>query len=227
MSRTPVPTTRELWTRYSRGGGDLTQIFNQRVGAFFAVTAVRMGLSANTVSVLSACVGVTTSTLFVIALPAALPAALIGVIGWQLAYSLDCADGQVARLSGKSSPRGAVLDLLIDFLVHTSVAIAMLNAVSTEIEGPWREELSGFFTAAWLMGPYFEALYGQLPKSEGTPEVSPVRRMIRLVRDYSLHVTVLPLLLLVSPEALLIGLVAVCLPHAIALFVRIGSFARS
>lgn len=38
----------------------------------------------------------------------------LGVLGVELAYILDCADGQLARVTGRSSPVGGELDFLID-----------------------------------------------------------------------------------------------------------------
>ena len=41
---------------------------------------------------------------------------VLGVLGVELAYILDCADGQLARLTGRTSPVGSELDFLMDEL---------------------------------------------------------------------------------------------------------------
>lgn len=48
---------------------------------------------------------------------AALPGTLglvLGIIGIELAYIFDCADGQLARVTGRTSPVGGELDFLMD-----------------------------------------------------------------------------------------------------------------
>jgi phosphatidylglycerophosphate synthase len=59
-------------------------------------------------------------------------ALLLGVAVLQLAYVLDCADGQLARLRGTSSPVGAHLDFLMDelkaFLLVAAVGVRLWRA---------------------------------------------------------------------------------------------------
>ena len=49
----------------------------------------------------------------------------IGVIGLELSYVLDCADGQLARITGKSSVVGATLDFMMDELKAYLVVFAI------------------------------------------------------------------------------------------------------
>jgi phosphatidylglycerophosphate synthase len=82
---------------------------------------------------------VTLATLFVFAGSAALMAfapgwrALVGaVLLLELAYVLDCVDGQLARLRGTSTPIGAHLDFLMDelkaFLLVAAVGVRLWRA---------------------------------------------------------------------------------------------------
>lgn len=57
----------------------------------------------------------------VLPVPASPLAALGVVIVWQLAFSLDCADGQLARARGQTSAFGAWFDQLVDVVSHTAV----------------------------------------------------------------------------------------------------------
>lgn len=54
---------------------------------------------------------------------------LVAAAGLQLAYVVDCVDGQLARTKGQSSPAGALLDFMLDevkaFLVLGSAAIRL------------------------------------------------------------------------------------------------------
>jgi phosphatidylglycerophosphate synthase len=63
-----------------------------------------------------------------------------GVAILELSYVLDCADGQLARLKGTSSPVGAHLDFLMDELK----AFALVAAVAVRLWGPAHE-------ARWLL----------------------------------------------------------------------------
>jgi phosphatidylglycerophosphate synthase len=57
---------------------------------------------------------------------------LLGVGVLELAYVLDCVDGQLARLRGTSTPIGAHLDFLMDelkaFLLVTAIAVRLFHA---------------------------------------------------------------------------------------------------
>jgi phosphatidylglycerophosphate synthase len=67
-------------------------------------------------------------------------ALLAGVGILELSYVLDCADGQLARLKGTSSPVGAHLDFLMDELK----AFALVAAVAVRLWQPAHE-------ARWLL----------------------------------------------------------------------------
>lgn len=45
---------------------------------------------------------------------------------WQLAFGFDCADGQLARASGRSSRFGAWLDIACDHVRQTALSLAVL-----------------------------------------------------------------------------------------------------
>lgn len=109
---------------YSAGGMPLTRHFSQRLGAIAAFGAARAGLSPSAVTLLG---------LGVFAVAAALLATLPG--GWgpallclallQAGYALDCADGQVARATGRTSAHGAWLDVACDYLRNLLLAGAL------------------------------------------------------------------------------------------------------
>lgn len=61
---------------------------------------------------------------------------LVGVGGVELSYVFDCADGQLARLTRRSSPVGALLDFLMDELkAYLLIAGISLRAWWTGDEG--------------------------------------------------------------------------------------------
>lgn len=175
---------------YARGGGPWTYHVSQTFGASVAKAAVLRGLSPNVLTLLSLAFGLATSVAVILLFPwSRVAAACVGLIGWQVAYGLDCADGQLARAAKKTSRGGATLDLLADFGVHTGVATAALMVApigSDAIAGG----LGGLAMSGWLFAPFYS---GIAPPSVGTQaEVGPVRWLFRFARDYGLHIAVLP-----------------------------------
>ena len=98
-------------------------------------------------------------------------AVLVGWPGWtglvvggltlQLAYIVDCVDGQLARLKNLASPVGALLDFLLDEVK----ALLVIGAAATRM---WRE--SG--DPRWLLG----GLLGAIAAAIGMTLTSFVRR---------------------------------------------------
>jgi phosphatidylglycerophosphate synthase len=141
----------------------LSRQFNDRLGAHLSARFLRRGVSANMVTMMGLAVHVVTAGM-VFALPAEsrLAAAIVALIGWQIAYTLDCSDGQVARASARHSPEGAVLDLLADYLSHTLILmvvwlkVAALTDLAADNVSPG---LAAFF--ALSAGGWFAALHNQ------------------------------------------------------------------
>jgi len=107
----------------ARGGQAYSVYVNRRLGRLGAAAAYQLSLTPNMVTVISA--GFSFTGIAVIALVSgwwsatAAPLLLIG-------YSLDAADGQLARLRGGGSLSGEWLDHMIDSVKITSVHLAAL-----------------------------------------------------------------------------------------------------
>ena len=92
-----------------------TRWVNRRIARYFAAAAVSLGITPNGVTAVSAAI----SAAGVIVLLTAPPTILTGVIVallFALGYGLDSADGQVARVTGASSPGGEWLDHVVGFI---------------------------------------------------------------------------------------------------------------
>lgn len=123
----------------------LTAKVAYRIGACLAVPASRIGLSPNMVSVLS----------LVVALGGACAAVALGYGTWSgaailfvtghLAYGLDCADGVLARVTGRGSSFGVILDKAMDTLVGIAVPILLASGAWGELEA---ESTAGY----WMFG---------------------------------------------------------------------------
>ncbi|MGW8482200.1 CDP-alcohol phosphatidyltransferase family protein [Microbacterium sp. NPDC055903] len=105
-----------------------TRWINRRLARGVAAAAATAGLGPNAVTLLSAVLSAAGLVVLIAAGPswwsALLTAALLAA-----GYVFDSADGQVARLTGKSSPAGEWLDHVVDAIrtpaIHVSVAIAV------------------------------------------------------------------------------------------------------
>jgi phosphatidylglycerophosphate synthase len=95
---------------------------NRRIGAIIALLLLRTSVTPNEVSIAGLVVNVLGAAFVLVApTPAPVPVVLLVFLTWQLALSLDCADGQLARARGTSAPFGAWLDQILDFVTHTAV----------------------------------------------------------------------------------------------------------
>ena len=136
-------------------------------------------LTPNQVTILSLATAAAAAAAFV-ALPGWLGLVLAGLL-YQLSYVLDCADGQLARMRGTTSPLGADLDFLMDELK----ALLVLGAVSVRLwleRGDRRYLLLGVIglvmlasnlsLTKFMRGPSFPA---PPPRDEGrSPKGGPV-----------------------------------------------------
>ena len=121
-----MPALRQYWNQdYAAGGGPVTRRLSQRLGAVIAWLAERGGLSPSQVTLLgAACFAAAAAALAFI--PASAPGTLACFLLLQLGYGLDCADGQLARATGRSSAFGAWLDIATDFSRNLMLAFAVL-----------------------------------------------------------------------------------------------------
>jgi len=121
----PVPSLPDFWDlRYSAGGGPLTRTLSQRIGALAAWTAGRAGLAPAAVTLTGASVFIAGAAAFAW-LPAGWTWTVACAAAFQLAYGLDCADGQLARATGRVSAFGAWLDLACDHVRNAVLAGAL------------------------------------------------------------------------------------------------------
>ncbi len=123
------PSTKQFFLlKYSAGGHPVTQLFSQRIGAGCAWLAWKANLSPNQLTLIAAVLSLTGAWVY------ALPEAGVGVILsclilTQLGYGFDCADGQLARATQRTSEYGRWLDVYLDMLTICSLAFAALYKI--------------------------------------------------------------------------------------------------
>jgi phosphatidylglycerophosphate synthase len=100
----------------------------------------RAGITANQISVAAAVLGLAAAVLVAVQLPWA------GVALWLVSRVLDGYDGMVARLSGTSTLFGGYLDITLDMLAYSGMAIAFAIAMPAD-RVLWMMVLLGYVMA--------------------------------------------------------------------------------
>jgi len=105
-----------------------------------AVALHRAGITANQVTVVAAMLGVTAAALIAVRLT------WFGISLWLVSRLLDGYDGMMARLAGNVSLFGGYLDITLDMLAYTAMAIAFAIAMPADAV-LWMMVLLGYVLA--------------------------------------------------------------------------------
>ena len=92
----------------------VTRNYSYRLGALIATMASRAGLGPNILSLLSVAVTLCSCVIGIYLGQGTLLAGFVVIVGLQLGYAFDCADGPLARVKGKESSFGSLLDKICD-----------------------------------------------------------------------------------------------------------------
>jgi phosphatidylglycerophosphate synthase len=228
----PRPTVADFH-RVNRGGGLFSESISQWLGAVFALVAQRLGLRPTALTITNLVLGLATSvTVVALAGPVAagdVPAWVVGLtalVGWEVAYSLDCADGQLARVTGQGSAAGARVDVLCDVAAQIALVAALAaTAVAQRPSTPaW---LVATFAGTWMVNLVTSVMQaGPNAASMVTSTSLPVR-LVKLVRDYGAVVFVAALVLAVAPALVLWVMVAFTIVNGGFLLASIAFSARA
>ena len=227
MTTADQPTAADFLARH-RGGGLFTETVNQRIGAHMAVAAYRAKLRPTALTLTNLILGLTAAVL-VIGTHGRLPAAVVGLTAlvlWQIAYSLDCADGQLARVTGQCSPAGARVDVLCDVALQIALVGAVASVAVRYDPAPpaW---LIAAFAGTWMVNLVTSILQqGESAASLITGGSLPVR-LIKLIRDYGAVVTVVAVVLACVPQWTAWLMVTFTVLNGVFLLVSIAASARA
>ncbi|HEX8345878.1 MAG TPA: CDP-alcohol phosphatidyltransferase family protein [Actinoplanes sp.] len=209
----PGPTSGDFY-RANRGGGLFSEAVSQRIGARVAAVAHRHGLHPTVLTVANLGLGCLVSAIVVAAAAPvaqgqvwAWPVGLLALLGWQFAYALDCADGQLARVTGQSSASGARVDVLCDVAAQVALVAALSATAAAQVpQTPaW---LLAAFAGTWMVNLVTSVMQsGPQAASIITSRSLPVR-VVKLIRDYGAVIAVAGVVLTVAPQwiVLVIGL---------------------
>ncbi len=123
---------------------------------------------------------------------------LVALVGWQIAYALDCADGQLARVTGQGSAAGARVDVLCDVAAQIAL-VAALSATAVAQRPSTPVWLVAVFAGTWMVNLVTSVMQaGPNAASMVTSTSLPVR-VVKLVRDYGAVIFVAGLVLMFAP----------------------------
>lgn len=192
--------------RANRGGGLFSEAVSQRLGARIAAFAHRHDLHPTVLTVANLGLGSLVSVAVVAAAGPvahdplwAWPIGLLALLGWQLAYALDCADGQLARVTGQASPAGGRVDVLCD--VAAQIALVAALSATAEAQVPQTPAwLIAAFAGTWMVNLVTSVMQsGPQGASMITSRSLPVR-LVKLVRDYGAVIALAGAVLTVAPQ---------------------------
>jgi phosphatidylglycerophosphate synthase len=229
MTSTTAPTAAEFRARH-RGGGLFTETVNQWAASYVCVAAHRINAAPTVLTLLNLVLGLGTS-IAVIALAPAIASGTVPALGvglgalllWQAAYTLDCADGQLARVTGQTSQAGARVDVLCDVALQISLVSAVSAVAARYHELPvW---LAAAFAGTWMVNMVTSVMQqGGTGQSLVSSRRSLVR-VIKLVRDYGAVVAVLGLVIAVAPSWTFAFMIAFTLVNGLFLAASVGASA--
>jgi len=130
MTPSTPPPLRDLTSRrFAAGGPPVTWWVFQPAGGAVAFGAARAGASPTGLTGAGLLLGLAGCGLLATSdSPAGFGGAGVLLL---LAYVLDCADGQLARATGRTSERGAWLDVAADAAVVVALAVAVAHSGAT------------------------------------------------------------------------------------------------
>ena len=122
-----TPLTQFLRLRFAASSPFWSRLVFERVGGLIAYACARLGVRPNAVTPVGGACGVAGAVLLGAATTPR--RALAGGLLLALAYCLDCADGQLARATGSATAAGAWLDVTVDAVVTSFVAVSVSVAL--------------------------------------------------------------------------------------------------
>jgi len=197
---------------------------SDRLGTMVATVGLRLGAHPTHLTLCNLLLGAGGSMAVMVSSPRRLPLLILGVVLWQLAYVFDCADGPLARATGKTGPSGASIDLLVDFAVQVSVVTAVSRIVV------FYHEISSVIVVLFGSAWFINFVTFLLSKSPGSSPYLPrhprLMSVVDLGRDYGFVILVMGIWLVVAPRTLYVPLLAVTGANLAVLLLHIARDAR-
>jgi phosphatidylglycerophosphate synthase len=192
----------------NKGGGLFSEATGQWLGAALATAGARLGLAPTLLTLFNLAIALATAvTVVLLAEPVAAgsvpawPVGLVALVGWQLAYAFDCADGQLARVTGQTSPAGARTDILCDVAAQIALVTALATVAVAQRPGTPAWLVAGF-AGTWMVNLVTSALQSGPTAASMVPSRSLPVRVAKLVRDPGAVFFLAGLVLLLAPAGM-------------------------
>ena len=217
-SRSAVPpTVAECYSAAAQArssGSFYSRTVSNRLGSVVGAVGMRLGIHPTYLTLVNLVLGIGGSVAVMAGRSPDRTAPLLvaGVVLWQVAYIFDCADGQVARATGKTSSYGEFVDVFVDVAVQISVVAAVSSVMLSRHEIP--ALLVVLFVSAWssnlnFVNNFLGRLHNQASHSLIGEYSGLVSVMVETLRDYGFVIFVLGAWLLASPSTLFIPMMVV------------------
>jgi phosphatidylglycerophosphate synthase len=195
------PPTAADFLAKNRGGGMYTMAVSQVLGAWSAVIAHRRGYAPTTLTLGNLVLGLAAAGVVIVG-HGRVSSVLVGLVAtvlWQVAYALDCADGQLARVTGRTSAAGKRIDILCDVALQIALVAAVATVADRHTPEPpvW---LTAAFVGTWLVNIVTSLLQQGDTAQSLITSGSPVVRVVKLIRDYGAVVLGIGLVLAFAPQ---------------------------
>jgi phosphatidylglycerophosphate synthase len=199
------PLPRDFYA-VNRGGGIYSEALSQRLGALIAYISNRLGISPSTLTLVNLVLGLAASVSVIVLAGRSAGGGVEGwvlglaaLLAWQLAYAFDCADGQLARVTARTSSAGARLDVLCDVAAQIGLVTA-LGAVAVAYRPGTPDWLLAAFAGTWMVNLVTSVMQSGPTPASMLPSRSPFVRAVKLVRDYGAVVLIAGLVLTFVPQ---------------------------
>lgn len=226
------PTRADFYGR-NRGGGLVTVQVSNRIGAVIALVAHRLGLTPTMLTLANLTLGLAVTVVVVALAPAmaagdvpAWPVGLALLVVLHLGYAIDCADGQLARVTGQGTPAGARVDILSDIAVQIALVAAVgATAVAYTPQTPaW---LVAAFAGTWMVNLVTAVMAKEGTNTSLVTSRSLAVQLVKLVRDYGAVLTVFGLVIAFLPAYTVWLLAAFAAVNGLFLLASIAQAARA
>lgn len=229
-NRAAVPPTVArcyLAARQARSVGFLyTQTVSDTLGSVLAAIGMRLGAHPTYLTLVNLVLGIGGSAAVMAGRSPdrTTPLLVVGVVLWQVAYLFDCADGQLARATGKTSAYGGSVDIFVDVAVQISVVVAVSSVILSRREIPGL--LVVLFASAWFLNfvTFLLARADDRVSHSLISRSSALVSVAKLLRDYGFVILVLGAWLVVSPSTIFAPVMAVTATNLVLL---VGYIARA
>lgn len=144
---------REVYVASSSHEGFLNIYIYRKLSLWCAVAAARLRMAPNQVTVISLLLSLLAAVFFATSNPVWM---LWGLVPFHAGKILDCADGQLARLTNQGSKLGAFLDPFFDRVVDIAMLLALAVAYQSRTGSALCFWLVFIFVTAWFFSAYLE-----------------------------------------------------------------------